>query len=331
MGGQVAAPQKEPTTTRDEDLKRTRFDHLLDHKVQVDRRGYRVSSATVRKASSFLFGQRMLVRASCMSDEGTHSTIMPDLSGILNQPIPSPNKGLLDREFDFWRDTLGFRNETEWVYGKDPKTGKQTHESAHPKPTYSLRCFVMARTVQQFHLHSEFQPNQARLSAIEYRSRVQEVVRQDPRKRRPHDRRIQFPGYAGLRELSDSLPEVIKSVAGGAWQSYAQRGNWRMVLPFLRSSQIKESQRIAESVAQRGTAVVHVADFPRLQINHALLAYSSRATPSGIAIATYDPNAPATPLELTFSLTDSRFRLPSTAYYIGGWVNAYEVYCSFLR
>jgi len=99
----------------------------------------------------------------------------------------------------------------------------------------------------------------------------------------------------------------------------------------LRSSQTKESHRLAESVAQRGTAVIHVADFPRLQINHALLAYSSRATASGLSITTYDPNAPATPLELTFSLTDSRFRLPSTAYYIGGWVNAYEVYCSFWR
>jgi len=256
---------------------------------------------------------------------------MPDFGGILNEPILEPNTGQLDREFVFWRDTLGFRNETEWVYGKDPDTGKQTHQPAHPKPTYSLRCFVMARTVQQFHLHSEFLPEQARLSADEYRWRVQEVIRLDPRKRQSNDRRIKFPGYVGLRELSDSLPEVIKSVAGGAWQSYAQRGNWRMVLPFLRSSQIEESRRIAESVAQRGTAVIHVADFPRLRINHALLAYSSRATASGISIATYDPNAPATPLELTFSLTDARFRLPSTAYYIGGWVNAYEVYCSFWR
>ena len=256
---------------------------------------------------------------------------MADLGSILIQPIPAPTKGLLERKFDFWRDTLGFRNETEWVYGRDPKTGKQTHQPANPKPSYSLRCFVMARTVQQFHLHSEFQPHEARLSANEYRCRVQEVVRQDPRKRQSCDRRIQFPGYAGLRELSDSLPEVIKSVAGGAWRSYAQRGNWRMVLPFLRSSQIKESQRIADAIAQRGTAVIHVADFPRLQINHAILGYASRTTASGISISTYDPNDPAKPLELTFSLNESRFLLPSTAYYIGGWVNAYEVYCSFWR
>ena len=91
------------------------------------------------------------------------------------------------------------------------------------------------------------------------------------------------------------------------------------------------SVQIADAVAQRGTAVIHVADFPRLQINHAILGYASRTTASDISISTYDPNDPAKPLELTFSLNESRFLLPSTAYYIGGWVNAYEVYCSFWR
>ena len=317
--------------THGEDRKRTRLDRRPDHKVQVDQRGYRGFSATVRRASFFLFGQRMLVHASCMSDERILSTTMPDHSGILTGATPAPSNGQPRRDFDFWRDTLGFRNETEWVYGRNPETGRQTHQPANPKPTYSLRCFVMARTVQQFHLHSEFLPQEPRLAVSEYRSRVQAVVRQDPRQRQPSDQLIQFPGYTGLRELSESLPEVIKSVAGGAWQSYAQRGNWRMVLPFLRSSQARESRRITDSIIQRGTAVIHVADFPRLQINHALLGYSSRASAAGLSITTYDPNAPGKPLELTFNTTESRFSLPSTDYYIGGSVNAYEVYCSFWR
>lgn len=244
---------------------------------------------------------------------------------------PAPPADPARRAFDFQRDTFAYRNETEWVYGRDPVTGRQTHQPADPPPEYSLRCFVLARTAKQFHGHAEFRPEEPVLDREAYRRRVRELVRRDPRRPAPESRRVVIPGYAGLREFSAAWPELLKTEAGGAWQSYAQRGNWRMVLPFTRASQRAEAGRLARSIERSGAAVVHVSDFPRLKINHAILAYAWRETPGGMAFDTYDPNDPAGPLEMRFDSGSSSFHLPPTAYYIGGRLDAYEVYCSFWR
>ena len=59
--------------------------------------------------------------------------------------------------------------------------------------------------------------------------------------------------------------------------------------------------------------------------------YAVTETDEALRFLAYDPNNPGTPLELTFDRQRRRFRLPATAYYIGGDVNAYEVYRSLWR
>ena len=98
-------------------------------------------------------------------------------------------------------------------------------------------------------------------------------------------------------------------------------------MPYTRRGQLREAQRLLESVRAQRASVVHVFTFPALTLNHAILAFEATETPEGIRFLTYDPNSPDTVLELDFLSRERRFRMPSTQYFLGGAVDAYEVYC----
>jgi hypothetical protein len=237
---------------------------------------------------------------------------------------PTAARGL--RPFDFARDTLAFTNETLWEYHADPVTGRQVHSKHEPAPTFSLRCFPMSRTARQFHLHAQFEPTQARPGPAECRRRIAEVLGRSPREGSLPGKRVVIPGYAGLRELSADRMDDAKEFLGGAWQSYAQRGNWRMVFPFSRAHQAREAERFRSEIAADGTPVAHVVTFPALTINHGVLLFAVREIPIGWEFTAYDPNSPDHPLTLTFDRSERQFRMSPTHYFIGGPVNLYEVY-----
>lgn len=235
------------------------------------------------------------------------------------------------RPFRFPADTLSFTNETEWVYVRDPVTGEQRHSPKEPSPAYTLRCFVLARTAKQFHAHAAFRPDLPAVDAAEYRRLIRAVLTRSPRRRSEPAERVVVPGFADLNSFSAAWTEPLQEEAGGAWQSYVQRGNWRMVLPFSRRGQAAEAQQLAATIAAGGAPVLHVVDFPHLRINHAILPYAVTETGDALRFEAYDPNKPGTPLELTFDRGRRRFRLAATDYYVGGDVNVYEVYRSLWR
>jgi hypothetical protein len=236
-------------------------------------------------------------------------------------------RGVLTRAFRHPEDTFAFRNETLWSYSRDPVTGKQRHEKRSPPPEYHLRCFVMARSAKQFFAHARFQPEGDRVESAVYAARIEEVVGRSPRSTSRESDRVLFPGYASLREFSRDHENLCKARLGAAWQSYMQRGHWRMVMPYTRRGQLREAQRLLESVRAQRASVVHVFTFPALTLNHAILAFETTETPEGIRFLTYDPNSPDTVLELDFLSRERRFRMPATEYFLGGDVDAYEVYC----
>jgi hypothetical protein len=242
------------------------------------------------------------------------------LTGCIHQDV-TPG-----RPFRFPADTLSLTNETAWVYARDPVTGEQRHTPRQPPPTYALRCFVVARTAKQFHAHAEFRPELPAVTAREYRRHLRAVLARSPRRRSEPAQRVVIPGFADLHSFSAAWVELFQAEAGGAWLSYAQRGNWRMVLPFSRRGQRNEAQQLAAAIKAGRAPVVHVVDFPHLRINHALLPYAVTETDAGLHFLAYDPNQPGTPLELSFDRARRRFQLAATAYYIGGDVNAYTVY-----
>ena len=107
------------------------------------------------------------------------------------------------------------------------------------------------------------------------------------------------------------------------------RQNVAMALEL--DSALTEAERLARSVRANLAPVVHIFTFPALTLNHAVVAYSVSESPEGFQFATYDPNAPNDILDLRFDFSRREFEMPPTLYFIGGHLDAYEVYSGFFR
>lgn len=244
------------------------------------------------------------------------------------------------RAFDFRRDAFAFANETKWRYSVDPVTGRQVSTARVPEPDYTLHCFAMVRSARQFWLHARFEPSLLTPDEATCRRLVREVVsRSVPAtcSRRPDQSNatggdykspapVVIPGYAGLREFSTAREALLKGECGGAWRSYFQRGNWRMVLPFTRGHQQSEAAMLVSELQHGALPIVHVLRFPQLTINHTLLLFGAQETSQAIEFHAYDPNVPERPVMLTYDRTTRTFTLPPLHYFAGGRVDVYEIY-----
>jgi hypothetical protein len=235
------------------------------------------------------------------------------------------------RPLKFPAGTLAITNETHWLYLRDPASGTQRSVRRDPPPEYALRCFVLARTAKQFHAHADFAPERARPDEAAARRLVRQVVGRSPRSVSPSGRRVVIPGYPDLHWFSEAWPRVFQEECGGAWQSYVQRGHWRMILPFTRRSQEREAAALAAGVRAGRAPVVHLVDFPRLRMNHAVVFFEAVDAGPDIRFKAYDPNDPGTPIELVFHGSTGHFEMQPVAYFLGGKVSAYEVFCRGFR
>ena len=135
-----------------------------------------------------------------------------------------------------------------------------------------------------------------------------------------------IPGFADLRSLSAAHPAMLQDALRGPWQSYLQRGNWRMIFPFTRDGQRDEAERWRDEVLRGELPIVHVLRYPELAVNHMLLVYGVEETPSELRFAAWDPNDAEAPLLLRYDRGARAFLYPRTIYFGGGVVKAYEVY-----
>lgn len=203
-------------------------------------------------------------------------------------------------------------------------------QQGDPKPEYTLRCFVLVRVAKQFFLHARFEPGQARPDAARCVELAKRVLGRASRSPEPSDDPVVIPGFAGLREFSDANETAMKALSGGAWQSYFQRGNWRMVLPFWRRHQERVAEELMEGISGGLPQALHVFQFPKLGVNHATMAYEYADTGSAVEFLNYDPNSPDEPLKLVFDKERRGFVMPATHYFVGGPVNACSVYRNWL-
>jgi hypothetical protein len=197
-----------------------------------------------------------------------------------------------------------------------------------PKPEYTLHCFVVARAARQFFGHARFDPMAPKARTETYRKLIRKVVRRNPRKISAPGKRVVIPGYANLREFSEAHEAALKAECGSAWESYFQRGHWRMLFPFSRRHQERMAEQLQVALAQHRPPIVHVVRFPSLTINHALLIFDCEETGEAILFAAYDPNVPEQPTALRFDGNSRTFSLPANQYFHGGRVDVYEVYHS---
>ena len=238
------------------------------------------------------------------------------------------SKPVTPRHFDFSGDTFAYANELVWEYHFDAN-GNRLVTRREPAPKYTLHCFVLARTARQFFSNVRFAPSQPKADEETYRKLVRRIARSNPRKPLPDAEKIVIPGHANLREFSEAHENLLKAECGGAWRSYFQRGNWRMVFPFTRSSQKSVAEDLLASLKRNWPPLVHVVSFPELAINHALLIFDARETESEISFTTYDPNEMSQPITITFNRAQRRFLFPQTKYFAGGPVNLYEIYSAW--
>jgi hypothetical protein len=251
---------------------------------------------------------------------------LPSLCGCAG---PRTRADGFPRKFEFRQDTFAFSNELFWVYRADPATGKMAHEKRQPKPDYALHCFAVARGARQFFQQARFDPDLPRVDEASYRALVRRVVRSKARVERPEAERIVIPGYANLREFSAAHEALLKSECGSMWASYFQRGNWRMVFHFSARHQERMAAQLAASLQRNRPPVVHLADFPKLHLNHAVLLTEAREDGEEIEFDVYDPNAPSRPMRLRFDREERRFYFPANFYFAGGRVDVYEVYSAW--
>jgi hypothetical protein len=234
---------------------------------------------------------------------------------------------LTSRDFDFRADTFSYANELVWEYRFDSQTGKPAIQKRNPPPTYAHHCFVVVRSARQFFLHAAFEPDRGPLDSSGYIPLIRAVVARSARHGSASHERVRFAGFANLRQFSAVCPEVLRAHCGGAWQSYVQRGNWRMVFPFSRRHQDQMAGQLCRAVEFKRLPIVHVVTFPRLTINHVLMLIEAAVSHQTIEFHAYDPNIPERLLTLLYNRRERCFEFPRTHYFIGGRVNLYEIYC----
>jgi hypothetical protein len=243
---------------------------------------------------------------------------------VQSQPEALGNRGT--RPFEFGVDTLAFANELAWSYELDPVFGTMRKRPQVPRPSFTLRCFAVARTAKQFYEHARFEPREPKATHASYRHLIRLLKRRSTGAVSPPEQRLVIPGYASLRDFSEDYESLLKAECGPAWRSFVQRGNWRMVFPFSRRHQQGTADRLLQRLVRGRVPAVHVVSFPSLAMNHAVIVFDAEQTKAEIVFKAYDPNDPHSPVCVAYSRRERRFIFPRTRYFEGGPVNVYEIY-----
>lgn len=228
------------------------------------------------------------------------------------------------RPFVFGQDTFAYANELMWHYEIDPVSGKMTHSPEKPKPDYTHHCFVVARSARQFFDNARFDPSAPIADQQTYRAAIRKVIHVNPRHALSEP--VIIPGYSNLFAFSQAQEKLLKRECGGAWQSYFQRGHWRIIFPLKPSHQQQMAAQLSSRVQAGLLPLIHLVRFPQLTINHAMLLFDSRETTNGYEFEAYDPNSPSRPVTLSFDGISGRFQMPAARYFPGGRVDIYEIY-----
>jgi hypothetical protein len=216
------------------------------------------------------------------------------------------------RAFNFRTDTFAYSNQLTWTYSFDA-AGKMTTSKRVPPPDYALHCFVMTRAAERLFFNARFDASLPTTDLAIYRRLVHAALRGGTAQA--------IPGYASLREFSAAQEALLKEACGGAWRSYLQRGNWRLVFPITRAQQAKLATELAKALRGGQLPIVHLARFPQQTINHAVLLVAARETEAEIVFTAYDPNLPDAPVELTYDRAAKTFNWPRSHYFGGAVIS----------
>jgi hypothetical protein len=235
--------------------------------------------------------------------------------------------------FSFERDTFAFQNATVLKYKNGRPTLEARSATEDPPNNYTRRCFVMTRGAMQFRKFARFEPHAAPLNDRELAARIRKVMRRPAWSRSlPDDRRIVFPGYSNLREMSKARAEVFRKNLGSGFITYFRPGNFRMFFQHSVKYQEKTHANLDSALARGDVFVGYLSTYPRLSINHAVLVYTRKPGRGEIErYLVYDPNHAEAPRELTWSEREHAFSYRKDIDFVGGFVRVYQVYGKWLQ
>jgi hypothetical protein len=198
-------------------------------------------------------------------------------------PAPVDPAGVAAPGFVFARDSFAFPND---IRARNPD-----------KPDlYANYCFVLARGLRQFHESVRFAPVLPRLDHAGYVERVRRAAARPPwRPPLPPDDRVVIPGYASLREFSAAQEAAVKEGLGGRFWTWIHWTNWRVVLPVTGGHQESVAGEIMEELRGGRLVQLLVTNLPRIELNHTLVAYAFRDSPTAVEFSVWDPNDPTEP------------------------------------
>jgi hypothetical protein len=212
------------------------------------------------------------------------------LPGAVGDSAPRP-------ALRFKIDTLAFPNEIRALHPEKPDL-------------YANWCFILARAVTQFLKFARFEPGAPRLEAAAYTALVRRVVSHWPwRAPLPPSARVAIPGFASLHALSRDEERAVKEGLGRRFWTLVHPTTWRIVYPARRSAQFRLVVATVNDLRGGRPVQLLLSDFPRLRLNHAVLAYDYRiASEDVLELFVYDPNDPTAPGVVAFDRRTARFR-----------------------
>lgn len=237
--------------------------------------------------------------------------------------------------FNYYRDTLSFANTTVFSYENGKIVSHHNFWDRKKPDRYTRRCFVMARTVEQFYKFARFEPNGAKLDENELHKRIRAVTRKQPwHDPLPPEKRVAFPGYHNLREMSLANTRLMQRNIGLGWVAYLRPGNARMFYLHDRRYQEKTHRLLEEALARREFFIAYLSDFPILHINHSVLVYKHDRprSPDGTDhYLVYDPNHPEAPRHLEWLPAKREFSYQKDREFTGGFTRVFQVYGKTLQ
>ena len=236
------------------------------------------------------------------------------------------------RPFDFQRDTFAYANELVFNYQNGVHVA-DTNASSR-EHSYTRRCFIMAAGVVQFWKHARFDPQAPPVSEDELARRIRLV-----RNRaawwpgEPLEKRVAFPGFTSLHDLSAREGRLLRANMGAGWTTYFHLRKFPM--PFTPSPEYEAHlcDDLRHWLQQGHPMVVWLYNFPHVNINHAVTVFEEieRPQPGQIAFHVYDPNYTDAPRTLTYDTVTRAFSYGKTFYFPGGPVHVRYMYTSLLR
>ena len=234
----------------------------------------------------------------------------------------------------FQNDTFAFQNATVLKY-KNGLPTLQRKLASDPANQYTRRCFVMSRSVVQFHKFARFDSRGPALDDKQLARRIRAVARHRPwASALPEDQRIVFPGYANLREMSKARREVFQKNLGSGFATYFRPSNARMFFQRGREYQDKTHANLDAALTRGDLFVAYLSTYPRHSNNHAVLIYARHPghSESGTEhYLVYDPNHVEAPRELTWSPGERTFTYQKDIDFVGGPVRIYQAYGKWLQ